>query len=129
MLSVQNGVIYITHGDYAETPPFTITAMDEEGHETEYELQPGDVLTLTVREMPNKECPILIQVTSTDGIFRFEPEDTENLKTDVYSADIEIHRAEHPTKPETVWPVLDKNKKPWDRNRSYRNFVIETEVS
>ena len=33
MLSVQDGVIYITHGDYAQTPPFKIIGQDDEGHE------------------------------------------------------------------------------------------------
>lgn len=128
MLSVENGVIYITHGDYARTPPFKIVAQDEQGHETEYELKTGDLLILTVRERPNHESPVLIQIESTDGIFTFQPEDTENVDTGVYSADIEIRRAEHPTKPETLWPVLKKGRS-YDGKRSYKNFVIETEVT
>lgn len=75
--------IRITKGD---TATFILDIEDQLGEE--YVLQEGDLLTLTVRKNVNK--PILIQKTSTDKYFGFNPEDTNELNIGFYEYDIQL---------------------------------------
>lgn len=69
-----------------------------------YAMQDGDTLTLTVRETPSAESPVLIQITGAPGSNRIPiaHADTAQLEPGWYSADIQLMTADGMRK--TVWP-------------------------
>ena len=120
---IESDVIYITKGDDAV---LEITSIATEGGE-EYELQPEDVLTLTVRTLPSAQSPALLQVDALPGSRRivFGHDDTAELDVGRYSADVQLTTAEG--KRHTVWPTLSGNLR--YEPRSFNNFVIMPEVT
>lgn len=94
----------------------------------EYAMQDGDTLTMTVRETPAAESPVLIQITGAPGSNRIPiaHEDTAELEPGWYSADIQLLTAEGLRK--TVWPDFAV---PTGRisQKNMSNFAIMPEVT
>ncbi len=120
---IESDVIYLTKGDDAV---LEITSIATEGGE-EYELQPEDVLTLTVRALPSAQSPALIQVDALPGSRRivFGHDDTAELDVGRYSADVQLTTAEG--KRYTVWPTIAGSGRYVVKNLN--NFVIMPEVT
>ena len=120
---IESDVIYITKGDDAV---LEITSIATEGGE-EYELQPEDVLTLTVRTLPSAQSPALLQVDALPGSRRivFGHDDTAELDVGRYSADVQLTTAEG--KRYTVWPTITGSSRYVVKNLN--NFVIMPEVT
>lgn len=87
MFDVANGVIRITKGD---TAVLQVDLKYPDG--SEYEMQSGDTLTLTVRRRPN--FPILLEKISTTNIISLEPEQTKNLEVGTCCFDIQLTTAD-----------------------------------
>ena len=96
---------------------------------TEYTMQPGDTLTLTVREMPDAESPVLMQIISAPGSNRIPiaHADTAQLNPGKYSADIQLHTQDGLRK--TVWPDYDPSTSTRYKARNMQNFVLISEVT
>ena len=120
---IESDVIYLTKGDDAV---LEITSIATEGGE-EYELQPEDVLTLTVRALPSAQSPALLQVDALPGSRRivFSHADTAELDVGRYSADVQLTTAEG--KRYTVWPTITGSGRYVVKNLN--NFVIMPEVT
>lgn len=120
---IESDVIYLTKGDDAV---LEIASIATEGG-AEYELQPEDVLTLTVRTLPSAQSPALLQVDALPGSNRivFSHEDTAELDVGRYSADVQLTTAEG--KRYTVWPTITGSGRYVVKNLN--NFVIMPEVT
>ncbi|MGM9630044.1 hypothetical protein [Butyricicoccus sp.] len=120
---IESGVIYITRGDDAV---LEVTGIATEGGE-EYTLQDGDVLTLTVRELPSAESPALIRIDALPGSRRivFSHEDTAGLDVGRYSADVQLTTAED--RHYTLWPSISGSGR--YKVRNLNNFVVMPEVT
>lgn len=106
-------------------------SVDEDGNVIEggYTMQPGDILTLTLRQTPEKDAsPILMQIRSAPGSGRIpiRSEDTQNLDYGKYSADIELLTEDGMTS--TVWPILKPESKRASGS-NLKNFMICSEVT
>ena len=122
MLKVEDNVVYITKGDDAvlEMQPVIETG-------AAYEMQPGDVLTLTVREQPVAESEVLMQIHSAPGSQRIviQHDDTANVAVGRYSADIQLTTEDG--KRYTLWPELEGSAQYSVKN--FRNFCVMPEVT
>lgn len=94
-----------------------------------YEMQPGDTMTLTVRNEPDADSPILLQITSAPGqtVIPIRHADTKNLPLGRYSADIQLFTADGLRK--TVWPDFEAGSSNRWRVRNTRNFYLVSEVT
>lgn len=119
MLFIEYDVIYLTRGDDAGID-VSLTAGG-----VPYQMQEGDVLTLTVRERPSPDSPVLIEVHSETPHISITHEDTANVASGAYSADVQLLTADG--KRITVFP------KPVGQHRTtalnWRNFVVMPEVT
>lgn len=122
MFKIEDGVISITRGDDAV---MEITAADESG--TEYETQPGDVYTLTVRELPSRESAVLLEIPGAPGSNRIpiRHEDTADLQVGRYSADVQLTTADG--RRQTIWPELTGSAR--YKEKAFRNFILMPEVT
>ena len=120
---IENNVIYLTKGDDAVLEVSSIAAEDG----SQYEMQTGDVLTLTVRAMPSADSPALIQIDSLPGVNRIvlRHEDTAELNVGRYSADVQLTTAE--VRRFTVWPNIAGSGRYVIKN--IKNFIIMPEVT
>lgn len=121
---IDNGKIWMVRGD-DEALDVTLTLDDGE---TPYEMQPGDVLTLTVRELPSRDSAVILQTSGVRGGNRIiiRHEDTKDVPYGAYSADIQLTTEEGERK--TVWPVLvASSRRVTDTN--LKNFNIASEVT
>ena len=120
---IENEAIYLTKGDDAALEVSSIAAEDG----SEYSMQAGDVLTLTVRALPSAESPALIQIDSLPGVNRIvlRHADTADLDVGRYSADVQLTTAEG--KRYTVWPAITGSGRYVVKNLN--NFVIMPEVT
>ena len=120
---IESDVIYITKGDDAVLEVSSIAAEDG----SQYEMQTGDVLTLTVRAMPSADSPALIQIDSLPGVNRIvlRHEDTAELNVGRYSADVQLTTAE--VRRFTVWPNIAGSGRYVIKN--FNNFIIMPEVT
>lgn len=123
MILVTKDAIWLVRGD-DEAPEVDLTVGDGE----HYEMQPGDILTLTVRESPARESAILLQIDSAPGVNRIviRHEDTAELEYGRYSADIQLHTADGLRK--TVWPPLEPDVSR-TRTINLKNFNLVSEVT
>lgn len=121
MLYVENNVIYLTKGDDGKLP-VNVTLGDESYQMSEY-----DTLTITVRELPSAESPVLLQIETVPGSNRiiFNSADTKDISPGRYSADIQL--TDGGGRKYTIWPRLEGNKR--YNGRNYENFVIMPEVT
>ena len=124
MLFVEDNVIYLTKGDGGTLP---IALKNEDN--SEYELGPNDVLTLTVRMLPDKSMPALLVAKSTPGSngLVFRSADSVNMEPGLYSADIEL--SDGVNDPFTVWQKVDSNPKKATKIANWENFALLPEVT
>lgn len=123
---IDNGAIYMVRGDDEE---LEVVLTVGEGETAEpYEMQPGDVLTLTVRAVPAEDSAPLLQIDSAPGSSRIviRHEDTAELDYGMYSADVQLTTADGIRK--TVWPPLEPVRSRL-RQRNMKNFNIASEVT
>ena len=120
---IESDVIYLTKGDDAA---LEVSSIATEGG-AEYELQPEDELTLTVRALPSAQSPALIQIDALPGSNRivFNHDDTAELDVGRYSADVQLTTADG--KRYTVWPTITGSGRYVVKNLN--NFVIMPEVT
>ena len=120
---IEADTIYITKGDDAVLEFSGITAQDG----SQYELQPEDVLTLTVRELPSTVSPVLMQIDSLPGSRRIVigHGDTSELNVGRYSADLQLTTPDD--KRYTLWPNITGTNRYMVKNLN--NFVIMPEVT
>ena len=120
---IESDVIYITKGDDAVLEVSSIAAEDG----SQYSMQAGDVLTLTVRALPSADSPALIQIDSLPGVNRIvlRHADTAELDVGRYSADVQLTTADG--KRYTVWPAITGSGRYVVKNLN--NFVIMPEVT
>lgn len=121
---IEDGKIYMVRGD-DEALDVSLTLDDGE---TPYELQPEDVLTLTVRRETSQDSEVLLQISGVPGGARIPilHEDTAQLEYGEYSADIQLRTADGLRK--TVWPVLEASRQRL-RAGNLKNFNIASEVT
>lgn len=120
MFYIENDQIYLTRGDDAVLEVAILTGDDEV-----YQLQEGDMLTLSVRRQPSPASPVLLQVSSVTGRLILSHADTEKLGAGRYSADVQLTTAS--AERYTVWPLLSGRKRSQASN--YENFIIMPEVT
>ena len=120
---IENEAIYLTKGDDAVLEVSSIAAEDG----SQYSMQAGDVLTLTVRALPSADSPALIQIDSLPGVNRIvlRHADTAELNVGRYSADVQLTTADG--KRYTVWPTITGSGRYVVKNLN--NFVIMPEVT
>lgn len=120
---IESDVIYLTKGDDAALEVSSIAAEDG----SQYSMQAGDVLTLTVRALPSADSPALIQIDSLPGVNRIvlRHADTAELDVGRYSADVQLTTADG--KRYTVWPTITGSGRYLVKNLN--NFVIMPEVT
>lgn len=126
MINIETGkdgssVINLTVGDDAS---LSISLKQSDG--TEYEMSEHEYLIFSVREKPNAESELLIEIESDMGSNEivFKHEDTNELSPGYYSAEAQLMTEDG--KRITVWPKLVGNNKTSNSNR--KNFCLMTEV-
>lgn len=120
MFDIINNKIRLTRGDYGK-----IECVLRDGAGDPYEMQDGDVLTLTVRDVASADSPVMLQVSSVTNMLAIQHEDTAGLPVGTYSADIQLTTADG--KRLTFWPKLDEIK--YAREKNLRNFELFPEVT
>lgn len=122
MLKIEDGAICITRGDDGV---LEITATDQNGEA--YTMQEGDVLTLTVHELPSRNSVILLEIPSVPGSNRIpiRHEDTADAEVGRYSADVQLSTADG--RRQTIWPDLTGSAQ--YKEKAFRNFIIMPEVT
>lgn len=123
MLYIEENIIYLTRGDDGAIDMQAIT--DAQGNA--YEIQEGDVLTLTVRTESGAESPVIFQTASVPGSGRMliRGADTVNAEPGRYSADIQLTTADGLRF--TIWPQLEGSQR--YKSGNFKNFVIMPEVT
>ena len=114
-------VINLTVGDDAA---LSVTLNKDDG--TAYQMSQNEYLIFNVREKPNAESELLVEINSDPGSNEIvvTHQDTENLNPGYYSAEIQLMADDG--KRITVWPKLTGNNKTSNANR--KNFCLMTEV-
>lgn len=118
----ENKRMYITRSDDGVVEMNSL--VDAEGKP--YELQPGDILTLTVKENPTDETAIF-STSSVPGSNRLviRSEDTRDAEIGKYSVDVQITTADGLRF--TVWPMLEGSER--TKKTNLKNFIIMPEVT
>lgn len=123
MLYIDGDVISITKGDDAA---LEITINKSDG--TAFELEPTDTLTLTVREKPCANYPVLLTSTSAPGSNRIilTGDATAQVCPGRYSYDVQLNRADG-----SRFTVLPDDLEPDLRGRAmnWMNFIVMGEVT
>lgn len=118
MIKVIDGKVYMVRGD---DDALSINLGD-------YEMAAGDTLTLTVRELPTADSPVLVHITSAPGVARIpiRHADTADIPYGAYSADVQLMTADGLRR--TVWPdnITDAVRM---RAANMKNFIIVSEVT
>ena len=122
MLKIEEGIIYLTKGDDAV---LDVQMRNLEGED--YIMQPGDTLTLTVREKPEENSPPVFAAVSEPGSARIviNAQNTAEAEPGQYSADIQLTTQDN--KRYTVWPDLEGSQR--YKTSNMKNFVIMPEVT
>lgn len=115
MLVIKNGKILLTKGDSAYIDVDLTTSTGET-----YEMQDGDTLTLTVRQMADDTSAVLLQAESDNTQLHLTPEQTKQLSPGKYSYDIQLSTASS-----DVYTVVGAA----DTDSSLNNFMILPEVT
>lgn len=123
MLIIKDDVIYVNRGD-----DFKLDVELKNEDEEEYSLEEGDILTFSVRELPNRDSEVLLTATNVYMQPRIvvSHSQTESIPAGVYSCDIQLTRASGEII--TVYPILKDNQHGKD-SRSWKNFVVDGEVT
>lgn len=124
MLKIVNNKIFIVRGDDEMILPQLRYA---DGENTPYRMQPEDVLTLTVRALPQRGSPVLLQVKGEAGsnCICLRHEDTAGMEYGAYSADIQLTLADG--RRMTVWPEQMGSDR--IKGRNLKNFNVASEVT
>lgn len=119
MLIIENNKIYITKGDDA------VIDVDITIDGSAYPMQPGDVLTLTVRARPEADSPVLLETTGEAGgtQLALTHEKTARLEVGQYSADIQLTTAEG--RRITLWPTPEGSARRSTSNSKTFNVMPE----
>lgn len=127
MLIIIDDVIYIRRGD--DEVLDVGVGIEKDGAFTSVEMGETETLTLTVRQKPSKQSPVVFSSTSAPGSTRIVINHVDTAEADCgkYSADIQMLTAEGLRK--TVWPVVDEENIPRADERAWNNFVILPEVT
>lgn len=88
------------------------------------EMQPGDTLTLTVRELPEPSSPVLLQVVSESCDMLIPREKSSQVEPGRYSCDIQFDSA---GLSRTVFPDADDDIPPKIVN--WKNFWVRPQVT
>ena len=115
---LEDDVINIHRGDSAY---INVTLKEADG--SEYELQPDDYLTLTVRAEPTHESPVLLVSKSNTTALFLSADAMDAIPAGKYSYDIELTFANGERT--TIVPKLRENGK----GTNYKNFIVDAEVS
>lgn len=115
MLSVKDGVITLTKGD---TAYLSVALTDASGQP--YELQTGDLLTLTIRRVADAESDVLLTSVSDTTTLTLTAEQTALLPVGPLSYDIQLT-----TQAGEVFTVVGASTVRPD----LRNFVVLPEVT
>lgn len=95
------------------------------------EVGEGETVTITVRELPDRESEVVFASTSVPGSNRIiiRHEDTTNAEPGQYSADIQLLTADGMRK--TIWPAIDPKDPPKVATQGMNrgNFIILSEVT
>lgn len=125
MLKIVDNRIFMRRGD---DDSFEVTLNSGDGTVT---VEAGETLTLTVREEPTKESPVVLSVTSEPGsnVIEIKHEDTADAEYGEYSADIQLLM--YDGKRKTVWPLFDPESATSTKQlqKNFKNFVILPEVT
>ena len=123
MLKIIDEKIYLRRGD-DESLEVNLNAGNES-----VQIGEGETLTLTVREQPSLDSPIIFTTTSAPGSNRIviRHEDTAEAPYGEYSADVQLMTAEGYRK--TVWPNIDEDNLPKANDRNLKNFILLPEVT
>lgn len=121
MLYIENDVINMTRGDDAS---ISITLTEDDG--TEYELSSTEYLIFAVREVPDSDSELLLEIQSEPGenSIQFSHDDTADMDIGFYSAEAQLITQDG--KRITVWPTLTGSKRTSTANR--KNFCLMSEV-
>lgn len=121
MIYVEKDVIYVTRGDDGEIK-VPMETYDGEA----YAMGQDEYLIFSVREQPMASSELLLEIQSEPGsnYIPFTHEDTVDLPTGYYSAEIQLMFSDGQRT--TVWPLLSGSKRISTENR--RNFCLMTEV-
>ena len=122
MFMIEEGVIYLTRGDYAE---LEIAITDGDGNA--YEMADGDVLTFSVRETPSNDSALQFSVTSPTNRIIINNIDTADMEPGNYSADVQLTDAAGRRR--TVWGHVDERAGRRGRTGNWKNFVLMPEVT
>lgn len=124
MLKIVNNKIYIVRGD-DEVLQADIHFTDAQ--RTPFEMEAGDVLTLSVRALPLETSPLLMQLHSEPGSSRIEltHADTAKLAYGAYSADLQLTRSDG--RRMTIWPTQLNGDRL--KGRNLKNFNVAAEVT
>lgn len=127
MLKVIDDVVYIRRGDDEVLDVNVGIKVDEEF--VPVELGETETLTLTVRETPEEDSPVVFSSTGAPGSTRIviNHADTAKAEYGKYSADVQMLTAEGLRK--TVWPVVNEENIPRASTSNMKNFVILPEVT
>lgn len=87
MFNIDNCNVKITRGD---TGVIAISLQNKDG--SEYEIQPNDVLVMTVK-LNTLTKDVLVQKQFADGQVKIEPVDTDNLSYGTYYYDVQLTTA------------------------------------
>lgn len=117
---VGDNIIHIFRGDAKTIRVFDI--VDAEGKP--YALQPGDTLTLTVRQVPDPDnYPALLEASSGSEYIYLSGEATSKLPAGKYSYDVQLTTAGG--EPHTLIPDDPK----LGRAVNWKNFWVEGETT
>ena len=122
MFLVEDGVIYLTRGDYAE---LEVAITDSEGNA--YEMVYGDTLTFSVRETPSDDSTLQFSVTSQTNRLIINHVDTAKMEPGQYSADVQLTSIDG--KRRTVWAYVPDQANRRGRTSNWKNFVLMPEVT
>lgn len=121
MIYVEDNVVNLSRGDDAE---LLIPLQTEDGEV--YEMAADEYLIFGVKEKPDDESPVLLEIESARGgnTIVFHHDDTNEMEIGAYSAEAQLMT--HDGKRYTVWPKLTGAMRTSKSNR--KNFILMTEV-
>lgn len=122
MFLIEDGVIYLTRGDYAE---IEIAITDGDG--TPYTMAEGDTLTFSVRETPSDDSSLQFAVTSLTNRIIINHADTAGMEPGNYSADAQLTDAAGRRR--TVWAHVPDQANKRGRTSNWKNFILMPEVT
>lgn len=125
MLKIVDNKILMRRGD---DDGFEVTLNSGDGV---VEMESNATLTLTVRESPTKESPVIFSSTSEAGSnwIEIKHEYTAEAEYGEYSADVQLLTSDGKRK--TVWPPIDPDTATTTKQlqKNLENFIILPEVT